>query len=614
VAKSRGVRLGLRREVLILLPAALMLLILLSTFSLLFYRNGLNLEAEQRRRQVARQAQALADRVAEQPSLTTPELLSTAEPAVGLALLDAEGWPVMSSGELPPGNLLPEGVSRAELAVPCGFGPSEEVGDVVAGLAVLPPGAPAAYLRVDVPAAVLASQQRGLWVLTVVVVTANAAVLILVLLFLRHLLAPWEALLEQARRANPLGSGKDGEDEVEMLLSTFEQAMDALARTSDSRSSELATEDELAALQRTLAPSLESGLLLVDDRLRVLAVNAVGQGLLDVAEPSAPVPAVELLERHPSLVAVLEEAAREEGGIRRREVALAPASNGSQQGPRTLGLTVHPLRRDDLRVRGYMVLFADLTEARRKTRETELAQGMERLGEMAAGIAHELRNSLATLKGYLTLIERKPGEEQIADYLAEIRHEADHLQRVLEDFLTFSRPGTIRPEEISIASLVRRAVADPALGEVTVELTVDGEDSVGLVADRQLLERAVRNLLLNAARAQQEAGAETSLGVHLVGDEEGVRLTIEDRGPGLPEALKDRLFQPFASQFRGGVGLGLAVTHRIVVLHGGRIRLEDRPGGGARAEVIFPRGTSVTKGNEGPWLGSPPEVEREKVK
>lgn len=612
MAKSRGVRLGLRREVLILLPAALMLLILLSTFSLLFYRNGLSLEAEQRRRQVARQAQVLADQVVERPSVTTPELLSAAEPAVGLALLDLEGWPVMSSGDLPAGNLLPEDARREPLVGAAGFGPSDEVGDVVAGLVALPQPASAAYLRVDVPAAVLASQQRGLRVLTVVVVTANAAVLILVLLFLRHLLAPWEALLEQARRAHPSGVGDDGEGEVEMLLSTFEQAMDALARASGS--SDPATEDELAALQRTLAPSLESGLLLVDDELRVLAVNAVGQGLLDVAEPSAPVPAGELLEAHPSLVAVLEEAAREEGGIRRREVALAPAASGPEAGPRTLGLTVHPLRRDDLRVRGYMVLFADLTEARRKTRETELAQGMERLGEMAAGIAHELRNSLATLKGYLTLIERKPDEEQIADYLAEIRHEADHLQRVLEDFLTFSRPGSVRPEEISVAALTRRAVADPALGDVELRLTVDGEESVSLVADRQLLERAVRNLLLNAARAQQEAGSQAPVEVHLVGDESGVRLTIEDRGPGLTESLESRLFQPFASQFRGGVGLGLAVTHRIVVLHGGRIRLENRPGGGARAELYFPHGTSVTKGNEGPWLGSSEEVAVEEGK
>ncbi|MDY7093335.1 MAG: ATP-binding protein [Acidobacteriota bacterium] len=607
MTKSRGVRLGLRREVLILLPAALMLLILLSTFSLLFFRNGLSLEAEQRRRQVARQAQVLADQVLDRPSITTPELLSVAEPAVGLALLDGEGWPVMSSGELPAGNLLPEDARTDSLLGAAGFGPSDEVGDVVAGVVALPPPSPAAYLRVDVPAAVLASQQRGLRVLTVVVISANAAVLILVLLFLRHLLAPWEALLEQARRAHPSGAGEDGESEVEMLLSTFEQAMDALARASDARP-DRTTEDELAALQRTLAPSLESGLLLVDDELRVLAVNAVGQGLLDVAEPSAPVPAGELLAAHPSLLAVLEEAVREEGGIRRREVALAPAASGPEQGPRTLGLTVHPLRRDDLRVRGYMVLFADLTEARRKTRETELAQGMERLGEMAAGIAHELRNSLATLKGYLTLIERKPDEEQIADYLAEIRHEADHLQRVLEDFLTFSRPGSVRPEEISVAALARRAVADPALGEAEVQLTVEGEESVNLVADRQLLERAVRNLLLNAVRAQQEAGSESPVEVRLVGDESGVRLTIEDRGPGLPEALKERLFQPFASQFRGGVGLGLAVTHRIVVLHGGRIRLEDRPGGGARAELFFPHGTSVTKGNEGPWLGASEEI------
>jgi signal transduction histidine kinase len=215
---------------------------------------------------------------------------------------------------------------------------------------------------------------------------------------------------------------------------------------------------------------------------------------------------------------------------------------------------------------------------------------------MAGGVAHELRNSLATLRGYLTLIERRPDEESIADYLAEIRHEADHLERVLEDFLAFARPGTARFEELSLNQLARRSAADPALAGVEVRVLTDSD--VRLRGDAQLLERAVRNLLHNAAQAEREAGGTGPVELTIEPGPEGVELAVEDRGPGLPPEVRERLFHPFATGRRGGVGLGLALAHRIVTLHGGRIRLEDRPGGGTRALLTFPRDTIVTIGSE----------------
>ena len=144
-------------------------------------------------------------------------------------------------------------------------------------------------------------------------------------------------------------------------------------------------------------------------------------------------------------------------------------------GERVLGLTAHPLRRDDGAVRGFLVLFADLTDAQRETAEIRLADSLSQLGELTAGVAHELRNSLATLRGYLTLVERAPDEESIADYLAEIRRESDHLERVLEDFLTFARPGSARPQRVDLLALVHRAAADPALGGAAV-VVVAGRD------------------------------------------------------------------------------------------------------------------------------------------
>ena len=208
-----------------------------------------------------------------------------------------------------------------------------------------------------------------------------------------------------------------------------------------------------------------------------------------------------MLAGQPELLEILAAAVAEGTGPAAPGVRRAPGRRRREA--LTVGLTVHPLRRDDGELRGLLVLFADLTEAQRRAEEGRLAESLAQLGEMAGGVAHELRNGLATLRGYLTLIERRPDEDSIADFLSEIRGEADHLERVLQDFLSFARPGTARVRELSLLRLLRRAAADPALDGVAVR--VAGEDVV-LRGDPQLLERAVRNLLHNAAQAEREAG------------------------------------------------------------------------------------------------------------
>jgi signal transduction histidine kinase len=583
-------RLGLRREVLILLPVALLLLVVLSTFTLFSYRNAIALLAGERQQEAARVARAVADRLAGTPELAAPSPLALREPAPsarGVALIDARGGVIAMLGELPAGGLLDPAGGRP-ITQPLGVGPDESSPDTVTGFAPLGGGASRRYVRVDLPARVLSRQRRSLAVLTLAVLSINAGLAVLLLFFLRHLLAPWETLLARARQVG--GAGAVGEDEMDFLLGTFDRALTALAGR-QARSAE----EDIAALERTLSASLQSGLLLIDREGRVLALNAVGAALLGAELPEPGAPLARVLAGQPELREILAAAVVEGTAPQRQECAVRPGPDATEA--LTVGLTVHPLRRDDGEVRGLLVLFADLTEARRRAEEGRLAESLAQLGEMAGGVAHELRNGLATLRGYLTLIERRPDEDSIADFLSEIRGEADHLERVLQDFLSFARPGTARVRELSLDRLLRRAAADPALDGV--EVRVQASDVV-LRGDSQLLERAVRNLLHNAAQAEREAGRPGLIEVAVTLEPEGVEVAIEDRGPGLPEEIRARLFHPFATGRRGGVGLGLALAHRIVVLHGGRIRLEDRPGGGTRALLSFPRDTIVTVSNEAP--------------
>ncbi|MBW8767476.1 MAG: hypothetical protein JF630_15070, partial [Geodermatophilales bacterium] len=173
----------------------------------------------------------------------------------------------------------------------------------MAGFAPLGGSGARRYVRVDLPAAVLAAQRRALSVLSVAVLAINAALVLLILFFLRHLLAPWETLLARARQ---VGAPEPEGDEVELILATFEHALAALSADRGAAAED--TEDDIAALERTLSASLQSGLLLLDRDGRVLALNAVGAALLDAELPAPGLPLARVLAGQPELLEVLAAA------------------------------------------------------------------------------------------------------------------------------------------------------------------------------------------------------------------------------------------------------------------------------------------------------------------
>ncbi len=585
-------RLGFRREAQVLLPAALLLLIGLSTFTLFSYRSAIQRLSEERREYAAEMARDIASQLgARAPS--EAELRRKMSGADGLAVIGPSGEPLLELGLS--ASPLPFDASAIER--PSGFGPSEVTGTVV-GISPFGPTDERLLLRVDLQAATLLAQARSLPLLLLLVLGVNLGLLLLVVLYLRHLLRPLDAILESARALRGEDAHEAADDDVELLLDTFERAVDALRE----RSSPF--EDDVAALQRTLATGLESGLLVLDSEGTLLSINPAGSELLHLdAESAASVHYSELMEEGDELRATLDGALASGQGVQRKECSL-------ERGGRTLrlGLTLHPLKREDHAIRGWLGLFADLTEVHRRSEEERLSESLEQIGALTAGLAHELRNGLASLRGYLTLLERGAAADEPGDLtedLAEMRHEADHLQRVVEDFLSFARPGSVRIESIELERLLHRAASDPALARASVVVRRETE-CPPIQGDPQLLERAIRNLLHNAVRAQAEGRApDGAVQVRLSADTEGATVRVEDEGPGIDPALEGRLFHPFASASPQGVGLGLALSRRIAELHGGTIRLENRPEAGACAVLFLPRDRFVTEGNDTVPLAAP---------
>ena len=572
--------LGPRRELLVLMPVALLVLALLAVFTLFAYRNAIDLMLEQRELETERLVRQIASELSDGTTL------------------DLEPW----RRRLPTGSLLVlEEPSGRRLAV----------GDLSlleeTGLGIEPSGRPETLrstafferrgttynLHLDLPVPILRSRERGLEILVPVVVVVSGGITVLVLLFLRRFLAPLDRMVARARDA---GQASGTQDEVDFLVDTFEKALEALARPPEV--------DDLKAIESTLVESLKSGVVLCDAQGRVLSTNAMARRLLGLDEAEAPgegdpapdtghatvtAPSLtSVLAQHSGLVAAIAAAIENGEAVERKEVTITTA-----EGERLLGLTVHPIRRET-GIRGFLAIFADLTTVRAQQEEERLVDNLSQLGELSAGVAHEMRNSLATLRGYLSLIERRPEGPAVPAHLGEIRHESDHLQRVLEDFLSFARPGSVRPQETDVTALVRRAACDPALEGAWVEVAATEEPRV--LGDPQLLERAIRNLLHNAVEAHGSTRAAVSEGsnaepvrvrVGVVG--EGVEIRVEDRGPGLSDEARERLFDPFFSARPGGVGMGLALTRRIALLHAGKVVLEPRAEGGTRAVLWIPR-------------------------
>jgi PAS domain S-box-containing protein len=224
-------------------------------------------------------------------------------------------------------------------------------------------------------------------------------------------------------------------------------------------------------------------------------------------------------------------------------------------------------------------------EAEASLREQE---SVATLGRMAAVVAHEVKNPLAGLSGALQVLKRRrPAEDPDIPLFDEMLQSIYSLDRLMQDLLMFARPIRIQAEPVPISEVVRGALlsleSDPCLKRH--EVTVSAEDPALLVlADRQLLKNVFRNLFLNAAQAMPDPG---SIDVRIARDG-ACRVTVADTGPGIPPALSGRIFEPFVTGRKGGTGLGLAVSRRILRLHGGEVALLPTAGPGATFLVTIP--------------------------
>jgi signal transduction histidine kinase len=216
-------------------------------------------------------------------------------------------------------------------------------------------------------------------------------------------------------------------------------------------------------------------------------------------------------------------------------------------------------------------------------------EALARAGELTAGIAHEVRNGLGTIVGYARMLERLSLPEDAATAARSIREECETLETVVRRFTDFVRLERLRLGEADLARLLARVVAREARAREEVRTRLVGLDAPILVrADEELLERAFENVVRNAVEAAAAGGRHVEV-LAREGDDGCVEVRVEDDGPGLAPDNPGEI-RPFYSTRPGGLGLGLPLARKIVLLHGGTIRLEKRLPAGAQVEVRLPMG------------------------
>ena len=237
--------------------------------------------------------------------------------------------------------------------------------------------------------------------------------------------------------------------------------------------------------------------------------------------------------------------------------------------------------------RKFTGIIHDLSARVAIERQLREQSALTKLGEMAAVVAHEVKNPLTGIRGAIQVIgSRLPPESKDAAVVKEIIARVDALNELMKDLLLFARPPQLKIVPVDLIAVLRAVVDNVKLDPANRDLHIEVQGaSPSIMGDAELLKIVLQNLILNSAHATQGRG---SVRVSLEFDDRGSRVVIADNGPGIPPDVRDRLFTPFFTTKSRGTGLGLSTAKRLVEAHAGSIAIDCPPDGGTVVTLQFP--------------------------
>jgi len=436
--------------------------------------------------------------------------------------------------------------------------------------------------------------------------------LVAILFFLRWVLRPYRQLVGEAEKAQLGSRAPKSRDEAEFVLETFQsvvaqlqeqrQALEQLTNQAKQRA------DSAERFSERIVASVPSALLAFDGEGKATLINAPGRALLRIDGDALGQPVAVILKGLPELAAMVEDCLQSGMIYRREEIE----TQTPEQLPQRLGATVAPI---DLTAergpRGALCLLTDITEVTQLREQVALKNNLESLGEMSAGLAHEFKNAIAALHGYVQLLQSLQLDEKARATASSLLNEVRNLADLVTSFLNFARPQPLDLDEVNLAALVSDCAKELAalFNARNVELVITGAAGVppaaasvgthsqgtGILirADERMLRQALLNLIRNAAEAIAENASARRVEVVSSREVDGsgkqwALVEITDSGEGIPPADIQRIFIPFFTTKATGHGVGLALAHRVITQHGGTLTAANSKTGGAVFSVRLP--------------------------
>jgi len=344
---------------------------------------------------------------------------------------------------------------------------------------------------------------------------------------------------------------------------------------------------------RDMVTSMRNGVIAITREGHVAVLNTIACQVLNLPVRSANLGAhyTEVLRSSPEILQILGSAFESDYLPNRAELRLGSGT--------VIGYTLSLIRDDEGRTTGAALFFKDLTRVEQIEERERLRDRLAALGEMAAAIAHEVKNPLAGIEVMAGLLKRRLAQQADAQsMLNDIINEAKMANAIVLEVLEFVRPIRLQVEQVSLGRVLQDALymADNlvARGQSKISLQVP-DDLPTIEGDPHQLRQVFTNLVTNAYEALSGHGAvaitvTTTTAITLDGAPSAPSIVVDvtDNGPGVPDDSRDRIFSPFFTTKPRGSGLGLAIVRKIVDAHDGRITLCVPPGGGARFRVALP--------------------------
>jgi two-component system sensor histidine kinase PilS (NtrC family) len=388
---------------------------------------------------------------------------------------------------------------------------------------------------------------------------------------------------------------------VALLASALSRERDRAGRALAEKVRDLQT---LRRLHERTVTSLTSGLLTTDTAGTITSFNPEAERITGVAAPDAIGRTLDAIIPGATDHVLESVRATERGRVRLR-------FRNRAADVLHLGLAGSVLRDDIDAPGGYVVIFQDVTRVVEMEAELRRHERLAGVGQLAADLAHEIRNPLAAISGSIQILENSLSTSESDEngrLMRIVVRETDRLNALITDFLHFARPAPPKPELVAIATVLddMRQIFE-TVRPAAVELVVEAPASLHVLVDDRQLRQLLWNLFLNAAQAMPDGGqlairakpapqdaariGRTGVGEGRADRADGTRfaeIVVSDEGTGIPEAVLERIFDPFFTTKEEGSGLGLATVHRIVEGNGGHVSVESAVGRGTRVRVLLP--------------------------